>query len=405
MSTNMQLSDATIEAALARCAERISGDGLHDEIMAGVARTSQSRPPLAARLGWLAWPAPSLRLVWVVAIAGLLLALLGGSLLVGSQQQRRLPAVVLPVGQLFQCPPGSTPDEPGPADQARPDMGAAVAFDRHAGRLVAVGVTNSMRPTVETWTFDVCTNTWTRMHPNREPPLFDTDQLVYDADSDVTIGILFGKVWAYDLQADTWTEKGSAWLSAACCAELLAYDPLSGLVVAADDEELLNYDVESDTWTPIHQANGPADWGMHAYDASVDRIIVYTFGGDEGLEPETWLLDFRTGRWSRSGAETPDVPTGMGTWAAIAYDEAAERTVVISSDQVAAYDATRDRWEILADVDPVEEWWPHDRVYDPVNRRLVGGLGGGSTVVAFDLATREWTVLLEPSVPSGPSSE
>ena len=64
---------------------------------------------------------------------------------------------------------------------------------------------------------------------------------------------------------------------------------------------------------------------------------------------------------------------------------------------MAAYDATADRWEILADVDPVEEWWPHDRVYDPVNRRLVGGLGGGGTVVAFDLASRRWTVLLEPS--------
>lgn len=109
MTTNMPLSDATIEAALARCAERISGDGLHDEIMAGVARTSQSRPLLAARLGWLPSPAPSLPLVWVVVIAGLLLALLGGSLFVGSRfmesQPRRLvdslprhPAVLVPTG-------------------------------------------------------------------------------------------------------------------------------------------------------------------------------------------------------------------------------------------------------------------------------------------------------------------
>jgi len=125
---------------------------------------------------------PPLRPAWaVLLVAGLLAALVGGALLVGSQQEPRLPAVVPPVGQLFECPPGSAPDRPGPVDQARPDMGAAVAFDRHAGRLVAVGVTNSMRPTVETWTFDVCTNTWTRMHPNREPPLFSTDQLVYDA--------------------------------------------------------------------------------------------------------------------------------------------------------------------------------------------------------------------------------
>jgi hypothetical protein len=140
----------------------------------------------------------------------------------------------------------------------------------------------------------------------------------------------------------------------------------------------------------------------HAYDASVDRMIVYTFGGDEGLEPETWLLDLRTGRWSRSGAETPDVPRGMGAWASIACDEAAERTVVISRRntvpyRLAAYDATGDRWEILTEAGPGVEWWPLDMVYDAVNRRLVGGLGGGGAVVAFDLASRQWTVLLEPT--------
>jgi hypothetical protein len=352
-----------------------------------------------------------LRPAWaLLLLAGLLVALVGGTLLVGSQTQRRLPAVVPPVGQVFECPPGSTPDRPGPVDQARPDMGAAIAFDRHAGRLVAVGVSDFVRRIVETWTFDVCTNTWTRMHPNREPPLFVDGRLVYDVDSDVTLLISFLKVWAYDLEANTWTERPST----PAGYTLLGYDPLSGLVVAASGDvtdpsvpmELWYYDVETDTWTPIHQANGPAAWGMHAYDASVDRMVVYTFGGDEGREPETWLLDLRTGRWSRSAADTPDVPWMMGAWASVAYDEAAGRTVVISRQtamvvpyryRLAAYDATGDRWEILTEAGPGEEWWPLDMVYDPVNRRLVGGLGGEGAVVAFDLATREWTVLLEPT--------
>ena len=119
MTTNVPLTDATIEAALARCAERISGDGLQDQIMAGVARTSQSRPPLAARLGWLTWPAPSLRLAWVVAIAGLLLAMLGGSLLVGSRIMEspprqpvdslpRHPAALVPTGVETHAPESST---------------------------------------------------------------------------------------------------------------------------------------------------------------------------------------------------------------------------------------------------------------------------------------------------------
>jgi hypothetical protein len=90
----------------------------------------------------------------------------------------------------------------------------------------------------------------------------------------------------------------------------------------------------------------------------------------------------------------------MGGWASIAYDEAAERTVAISrwdTDRLTEYDATGDRWEILTEAGPGVEWWPLDMVYDAVNRRLVGGLGGGGAVVAFDLASRQWTVLLEPT--------
>jgi hypothetical protein len=116
----------------------------------------------------------------LLLLAGLLATLVGGALLVGSQMQRKLPAVVPPVGQVFECPPGSNPDEPGPVDQARPPLSPwASAFDRSAGRLVAVAIAGTV---VETWTFDVCTNTWTRMHPNREPRT-PVETLVYDVDS------------------------------------------------------------------------------------------------------------------------------------------------------------------------------------------------------------------------------
>ena len=77
------------------------------------------------------------------------------------------------------------------------------------------------------------------------------------------------------------------------------------------------------------------------------------------------------------------------------YDEAAERTVVAGAFQFGAYDATADRWEIIYERDPpgpaVQPW-----VYDPVNQRLVVWGSGYRDIVAFDLVTREWTVLLEP---------
>ena len=326
----------------------------------------------------LPWTPRALQVAWLVIAAGLLAIMaIGLALAAGSQR----PALG------FVCPAGSNPDALGPVDQARPLKPYAMAFDRRAGRLVAVtGAGNG----VETWTFDVCTNTWTQMHPNREPPDSEWARLVYDVNSDATVLVFSASVWAYDLEADTWTEKGLAPIDATICA----YDPVSGLVVAFDRAgEPWNYDVETNTWTPIHQANGRGD-GPFAYDTSVDRIVA--FGG------ERRLFDIRTGTWSTSATETPKVIAGYGmSPPEIAYDEAAERTVIIGNWRLAAYDASADRWEIVTDLAGDSGMLPLPMAYDSVNSRLVGwgrewivGQGG---MVAVDLLTREWTVLLEAS--------
>jgi len=272
-----------------------------------------------------------------------------------------------------------------------------MAFDRRAGRIVAV--LSSLIVDSETWTFDVCANAWTQMHPNRQPPRSEWAQLVYDVDSDTTILVSYTAVWAYDLQGDTWTEMGPA---PTINAVFLAYDPVSGLVVVADNSDLKlmwSYEVESDTWTPIHQANGPG-YAEFAYDASADRIVAYAFGA--ASVPETWLLEFRTGTWTKSAAVTPGIVAGWGLPHTIVYDEGAERTVILSNSGLAAYDATADRWQLIVGGDPGSV--PDAMVYDSVNRRLVGPgpsqpdvIGVQADFVAFDLTTHEWTVLLEPA--------
>ncbi len=135
------------------------------------ARTVAAKEPrrrgLAAALAWRGVAFP--RRAWaLLLLAGLLAAMVAGTLLVGSQLERKLPAVVPPVGQVFDAArPASTPRQAGAVDQARPVIGDGVtsmAFDRRAGRLVALADGHA---SLETWTFDVCTNTWTRMHPDR----------------------------------------------------------------------------------------------------------------------------------------------------------------------------------------------------------------------------------------------
>jgi hypothetical protein len=401
---------------LAEAPVEVDAVGVARQVAAGAPR----RHPLAGFRSFGLSPA----LAWaLLLLAALLAALVGEMLLAGSQTQRKLPAVVPPIGQVFACPPGSTPDKPGPVDQVRPPFSSGLwAFDRRAGRIVRVAPTTAEEaPGVATWTFDVCANTWTRMQPNREPPSFDGVWLVYDVDSDVTIGVspdgaTPGRVWAYDLQANTWTEKGGApagaWLS--------GYDSVSGLVVAAsfgDPMKLWTYDVETDTWTPIQQANaGPGgSWSsVIAYDASVDRVVAYARFGGYPLH-ETWLFDVRTGTWSRSVASTPHV----SDWLApepIAYDEAARRTVVGGNGRLAAYDAAADRWETIEPPAPEYPdpgaWHGVSIVDDPVNARLVvlpdtwgsRSTGTDDGVVAFDLVTHEWTVLLDPGKGQQPAS-
>jgi hypothetical protein len=83
------------------------------------------------------------------------------------------------------------------------------------------------------------------------------------------------------------------------------------------------------------------------------------------------------------------------------YDEAAERTVVAGAFQWGAYDATTDQWEILFAKPEPAVGYPGPAAYDAVNRRLIvfgtdqTGIPVSGDVVAFDLVTREWTVLLE----------
>jgi hypothetical protein len=339
---------------------------------------------------------PAHAFAWLVLVGLLSVAMGAAVLFVGAQLQPELPAVVPLIGELSTCPPGSTPDQPGPVDQARPVATETVTFDRRAGKLVAVTHGDAG---VQTWTFDVCTNTWLQMHPDQEPPNFDWARMVYDTDSDATVLVTAGTAWAYDLGVDTWTGMGVA----PAGATPWAYDPRSGLVIAATttlDEELWTYDMETDTWTPV-EGSGPVG-GVFAYDASVDRMISY---GEE-----TWSFDLRTAARSRSGVETPSIVAGWG-WQAptIAYDEAAERTVVAGNGRLAAYDATADRWEILVPgsplayedgVDPGRDPSCGNLAYDPVNRRLIcwdqGANGDDGGVAAFDAVAREWTILLEP---------
>jgi len=329
------------------------------------------------------------------------------------------PRVAVSLAPAPSCPAGSTPDEPGPAEQQRPPRSgiAAMAFDRDSGRIVLL-VAAAGSP--ETWTFDVCRNAWTRMQPAGGPPRESATgaTLVHDVGSDLTIAVGGdGTTWAYDLETDSWIEKGAAPTAGRC---LLVYDPVADRVIAISATapvQMWAFDVDADEWAPITPSNAPSRRvALLAYDSWVDRILAPR--SLEGWVAGTALFDRRTGTWSAAGTLVPSFSEWFLSGGEIAHDEAGKRTIVFSDGLVIAYDAASDRWETLFDADlaapdggaagtaRVGHWM----VYDPVNERLV--VYGGwvkrqddwvqveaDDVLAFDPATRTWTVLLEPSIP------
>jgi hypothetical protein len=381
-----------------------------------VARAVAAQP----RSRWVVRPfalRPVPAYAWLLLMGLLLAAAAAAAIFVGSSR----PALA------FACPPGSTPDQPGPADQARPPLAAdqRATFDRRAGRVVLVAA-EADGVASETWTFNVCTNTWTRMHPDREPGL--VSGIVYDDRADLTIATAAATstVWEYDLAADTWTEWGATPIAKSA----LAYDSAADLIVAAGENRggdaatvpylFATYDVRADAWRTVampaaFEENG--GWArMLAYDASVDRVIDYGYAWG-GVE----LLDVQTGAWVEPAAPFPGYKPYYGEMRLeVAYDDAAGRTIFAGLGQVIAFDAGAQRWELLDGLaDPTAATgalgpttrWGHSLVYDTVNRRLIV-LGGGynaadagshwrqgepvrtDDVLAFDPATRTWIELL-----------
>jgi hypothetical protein len=85
MNTHEPLTDAELEAMLARLTARGQSEGLEASIMASVETTPQLRGSWVTWPDWRFTPAPVLRPFWLLAVLGLLLVLAAGTLVVGSR--------------------------------------------------------------------------------------------------------------------------------------------------------------------------------------------------------------------------------------------------------------------------------------------------------------------------------
>jgi len=303
------------------------------------------------------------------------------------------------------CPEGTDPNTPGPADQQRPAPGPwnnqSAVFDRHAGRVVFVDEGG------ETWTFDVCTNTWQQTDATWDAYSLHMGELVYDVDSDRTVAVGQGGLAVYDVNTNAWTPRSApAGLEFEAGAPGLGtvYDPSSGLILLlTDDGTLVAYDLESDEWTPIGPIGDPSDYPpfMVGYQADIDGLIFLAFQGSGSV------VDLRDGSSTTLGGPRGGVAGGFGSFT---YATGGDTAYVWSDRPCRLEDGTQG-WtcaSTTADGAPSLNPLPSAMVVDPINERLIlfhdscclwPGSPNTDDVWAIDMETGEWTQLLAPSSP------
>ena len=307
------------------------------------------------------------------------------------------------------CPIGTDPDAIGPDDQPRP-WGAAWSnqtgvFDRHAGKVLFVGERGDL------WAFDVCANTWQELAVSPSP---GESMLVYDADSDVTIGFDTDSVWVYDANTNKATrQRMPSKYDVSVPGSGAVYDPVSGLVVLQRTSGLVAYDVDSDTWTPL----GNAVAGDHlpflvGYVKETDQLVFVESRQHAG---EDWLVDPRTG----NSVAFPGDPDGFfAGFGRLHYATSTNSPFVVDGNRTCRLQATIPKWDCAPladgpggfDDDGSGSGLIGAIVGDPINHRtlLIYGYGTGfngaryydvNDIWAIDHEDTNWTHLLPATGP------
>jgi Galactose oxidase, central domain len=327
------------------------------------------------------------------------------------------------------CPADTDPDAVGSANQARPQSGdasrAEAAFDRESGRVV------HLQDNGETWTFDVCTNTWELVKTLGTNPPGGAELFYYPVD-DLTYAVTPGTIRTFDVETSTWTTVAQPSGVLTVPGPPFAMDTVNGVIYGLDPgQQVMAYDIEGHTWAKVDQGEQlpPTDWAgapMATYDPSAGVIVLYGLRPNEpAIAPqveqsrseaiaESWTFDPSAGVWKRVFIQNSNLSIFSGfyflTGTEMAYNEASTSTVVIDSDGVSLFDANANRWSKAQ----TGVGWPsttrvgHGLVDDAVNGRVImfggkvsdpqpdSGWQDGTDVWAYDVTTNTWTELVPP---------
>jgi hypothetical protein len=218
--------------------------------------------------------------------------------------------------------------------------------------------------------------------------------------------------------ADAWIFKMGQWTPAnnsipPFLADAAGYDARLGRAIVLSEEysnrEVVSpsatfiYDPRIDRWDQKAVTGRPSVAAARAaYDSKAHRLIVVT---DRG---ETWSYDLETDRWTN---RCPRVTPPGRDYAALAYDEGSDRTILfggdVFGDDTWAYDYAANTWTEMRPAKSPASRLYHAMVYDPKTDRMIlfgGALNGSERPLAdtwtYDFDSNTWQELTPERAPT-----
>jgi N-acetylneuraminic acid mutarotase len=225
----------------------------------------------------------------------------------------------------------------------------AMVYDSDRKEIVVFGGFSYSDRVGDTWVYNIASNTWTNVTPDKSPSRRSDPGAAYDAKNKKVI--LFGgygrddvkceDTWAYDSASNTWAKMNPATHPQARYGGVMVYDSYTekcllfgGHMVQTTapynslgyENEIWAYDYAADNWEKIPTTTKPPAryWHELAYDPEGNRIIL--FGGSQGGGndlSDTWIYSCREAKWTQVSST---VSPSMRSQPSMAYDMQTKRT-------------------------------------------------------------------------------
>lgn len=257
-----------------------------------------------------------------------------------------------------------------------------LAYDPDTHKIIVFSGFGANERNADMYSYDVAANQWTRLRPSPIPVARSDTSIVYDEKYDKII-IFSGYVhlndthpldtWAYDVPTNTWERMNPETTPRGQYGHYFVYDTIHERVLMLGGhwsegegshgytDGLWQYDYGTDTWTLLDE-NPPLPYRYwHTFSFNTNNGEATVFSGSQGYgdhRDDTWIYDTETDTWRQAISETNPPSRGCST---AVYDPLNDITLIFGGmaeqvymDDLWALDNTGQWNQITGDETPPE---------------------------------------------------